>query len=148
MVPPLNGFSQSVRNMAWHETKTSRCLFSTSVMLRVKSDAFLTCTVIGNETYICHIEPECKQNMEQQYLSYTRMKKFHARQTVGKIMLPLLWVMKSVILEHYKEKGTNVNSTSYWNLNIQFKPVIHIKWQELLSNGVCLQTQWCFPSQC
>ena len=54
-------------------------------------------------------------------------------------MLAVFWDSQGVLLEHYLERGTTVNSVGYSEmLSTGLKPAIRIKRQGLLSSGVLL----------
>ena len=54
-------------------------------------------------------------------------------------MLTICWDSQGVILEHYLERGTTVNSVRYSEmLSTELKPAIRTKRRGLLSSGVLL----------
>jgi histone-lysine N-methyltransferase SETMAR len=57
----------------------------------------------------------------------------------GEVMLTLSWGSQGVILEHYLERDTTVNSVRYSEmLSTKLKPAIRTKRRGLLSTGVLL----------
>ena len=66
-------------------------------------------------------------------------KKFKSPLSARKVMLTIFWDSQGVILEHYLERGTTVNSVWYSEmLSTELKPAIRTKRQGLLSSGVLL----------
>jgi len=54
-------------------------------------------------------------------------------------MLTIFWDSQGVILEHYLERGTTVNSVVYSEmLSTELKPAIRTKRRGLMSSGVLL----------
>jgi len=105
-----------------------------------KGEAFLTRIVTGDETWVHHFAPESKrQTMEWKHLGSPVKKKFKSQPSAGKVMLTIFWDSQGIILEHYLERGTAVNSVWYSEmLSTELKPAIRTKRQGLLSSGVLL----------
>jgi hypothetical protein len=74
---------------------------------------------------------------EWKYLGSSVKKKFKSQPSVGKVMLTLFWDSQKVILEHYLERGTRVNSVRYSEMmSTKLKPAIRTKHRGLFSTGV------------
>jgi hypothetical protein len=96
--------------------------------------------VTGNETQLYHYEPPSKHhNMEWKYTSLSRTKKFKSVPSASKAMLMLFQDFNGPILKHYQDCGQVVSSVWYCAvLEWEFKPTIHIKCKEMLTDGVVL----------
>jgi hypothetical protein len=79
-----------------------------------EGDRFLERTVMGDETWIHHYKPESKrQSMKWKHLHLPSKQKFRMHPTAGKFMLAVFWVSQGLLLEHYKERDSTVNSSLY-----------------------------------
>ena len=64
-------------------------------------------------------------------------KKLKGQPYARKLMLTIFWVSQGVILGHYLERGTTVNSVGYSEmLSTELRPAIRTKCRGLLSSGV------------
>jgi len=93
---------------------------------REEGDNFLQQIVTGGEAWIHHNEPESKrQSMQWKHPSSPVTKEFKTQSSAGKLMLTVFWDSHCPILESYKECGTTVTSTTYFEmLRREFKPAI------------------------
>ena len=105
-----------------------------------KGDAFLHRIVIGDESWVCHYEPESKrQSMQWKHPSSPANKKFKTQASAGKTMLTIFWDVNGCILVHFQEKGQTVTSVRYSNMLVnELKPAIRSKHWGLLSKRVLL----------
>jgi hypothetical protein len=94
----------------------------------------------GDETWVCHFEPESKQqSMQWKHTSPPPTKKLKNVPSAKKVMLILFWDINGPTLEHYMEHGQTVNSERYSAmLKDKLKPAIHSKRRGLLSKTVLL----------
>jgi len=88
--------------------------------------AFLTQIVTGDEMWVHHFAPESKrQSMEWKHPGSPVKKKFKGQPSARKVMLTVFWDSQGVLLEHYLERGTTVNSVGYSEmLSTELKPAI------------------------
>jgi hypothetical protein len=100
-----------------------------------EGDIFLRQTGTGEEMWIHHYTPESKCRSMTWRLPLK--KEFKTQPSARKVKLTHLWDAQGSILEHYKEKGTTVNSLQYsemlWDL---LKPDIRTKLQGLLLKDI------------
>jgi hypothetical protein len=72
-----------------------------------EGDHCLERIVMGDETWIHHYEPDCKHPH-----SPTK-KEFSTHPTAGRLMLTVFWNSQQLLMEHYQERGSTVNSAHY-----------------------------------
>ena len=61
-----------------------------------------------------HFAPESKRHsMEWKHPGSPVKKTFKSHPSVGKVILTIFWDSQGLILEHYLERGTTVNSVRY-----------------------------------
>jgi len=91
-----------------------------------KGDAFLHRIVIGDESWVCHYEPESKrQSMQWKHLLSPANKKFNTQASAGKVMLTIFWDVNGPILVHFQEKGQTLTSARYSAMLVnELKPTI------------------------
>jgi len=66
-------------------------------------------------------------------------KNSKSQPSARKVMFKVFWDSQGVLLEHYLERGTTVNSVGYSEmLSTELKPAIRTKRRGLLSSGVLL----------
>ena len=105
-----------------------------------KGEAFLTRIVTGDETWVHHFAPESKrQSMEWKHPGSPVKKKFKSQPSARKVMLTIFWDSQGVILEHYLERDTTLDSVGYNEmLSTELKPAIRTK-----CRGLCRQVFCC-----
>jgi len=105
-----------------------------------EGEAFLTRIVNGDETWVHHFAPESKrQSMEWKHPGSPVKKKFKGQTFARKVMLSIFWDSQGILLEHYLERGTTVNSVGCSEMqSTELKPEIRTKRRGLLSSGVLL----------
>jgi hypothetical protein len=95
-----------------------------------EGDYCLERIVTGDETCIHHYNPDCKHPH-----SPTK-KEFIMHPTAGSLMLTVFWNSPQLLMEHYQERGSTVNSTDYSEMLCdETKPVIRSQRRGLLSEG-------------
>ena len=73
----------------------------------------------GDKTWIHHYEPDCKRPH-----SPTK-KEFNMHPNAGRLMLTVFWDSQQLLLEHYQERGSTVNSAQYSEMQCdEIKPAI------------------------
>ena len=92
-------------------------------------DIFLDRIITGYETCVHHYEPESKrQRMEWKHPQSPCKKKLRTQPSAGKLMFTVFWDSQGPVLEHYKERGTTINSARYSEmLTNRMKPAIRSK---------------------
>jgi len=84
-----------------------------------EGDHCLERIIMQDETWIHHYEPDCKHPH-----SPTK-KKFKMHPTAGRLMLTVFWDLQWLLLEHYQERGSTVNSAHYSEMQCdEIKPAI------------------------
>jgi hypothetical protein len=110
---------------------------SHSIFAALWRSALLDRTVTGNEMWLQHLDAENKRRT---------MGWKHPRSPLSplpKILLTFFWDRKGPILEHYQEKGQNVNNETYPAIRkVKFKPAVRNNRRGLLSN-CSLASQQC-----
>jgi hypothetical protein len=103
-------------------------------------DPFLEIIFTGDETWIHHYEPGSKhKSMEWKYPHSTVKKKFKAQPAAGKVMLTGFWDSQRLLLEHFQERCSTVNSVVCSEmLRDKLKPAIGNKRRGRLSKGAVL----------
>jgi len=94
---------------------------------------------MGDETWVHYHQPETKKASKEWHHTSPKPKKFHTQPSAGKVMLPLLWDERGVILERYMPRGNTVTSATYADLKNHLHPAIKSKQHGRLSRGVLLQ---------
>jgi hypothetical protein len=72
-----------------------------------EGDHCLERIVMGDETWIHHYEPDCKHPH-----SPTK-KEFNTHPTAGRLLLTVFWITQQLLMKHYQERGSTVNSAYY-----------------------------------
>ena len=73
--------------------------------------------------------------------SFTRQEKVQMNPTAGRLMLTVFWDSQGLLLEHYQERGSTVNSAHNSEvLCDKLKPAIQSKQRGLLSAALCCYT--------
>lgn len=105
-----------------------------------EGDSFLNRIITGDETWVHYYEPESKrQSMEWKHPKSPTTKKFRSLPSAGKLMLTVFWDSQGVVLEHYQQSGSTINSAGYSGMLVdRLKPAIRSKRRGRLSEGVVL----------
>ena len=101
-------------------------------------DVFLDRIITGDETWVHHYEQESKR--QSTYWNHPQSpckKNFKTQPSAGKLKLTVFWDSQGPVLEHYKERGTTINSQRYSEmLTGRQKPAIRSKRRGLLAKYV------------
>ena len=105
-----------------------------------EGDTFLDRIITGDETWVHHYEPQCKwQIMEWKHLQSPIRKNFNSQPSARKLTLTVFWDSQGAVQEHYKERGSTINSAHYSEMLIdRLKPEIRSKCWGQLSKGIVL----------
>ena len=121
-------------------TRPSLC---SALLKRFRSkDGFLLRLVTVDETWIHYYEPENKAQSRQWVGSGSpRPKKFKTLPSAGKMMAPVFWDVKGVIVLDFLPKRSTITGVYYANLLDQLRTAVREKHQGKLSKGVLLQQE-------
>ncbi|KAL4126639.1 hypothetical protein QTP88_010851 [Uroleucon formosanum] len=102
-------------------------------------DNFLKSIVTGDETWVAHYTPETKRQSEQwRHTTSPSTKKFKTTISAKKIMAPVFWDNKDIILIEYLPQGETINAARYCKTLKKLRRAIQNKRRGLLTSGVCL----------
>jgi histone-lysine N-methyltransferase SETMAR len=75
-----------------------------------------------DETWLCHYDPETKQqSIEWQHSGSPRPKKFPVQKSDGKVLASIFWDQGGILLIDYLPKGQTINAEYYSSLMVQLK---------------------------
>ena len=77
-----------------------------------------------NETWLCHYDPETKQqSMEWRHSGSPRPKKFRVQKSAGKVLASILGDQDGILLVDYLPKGQTINAEYYSSLLVQLTEI-------------------------
>jgi histone-lysine N-methyltransferase SETMAR len=104
-----------------------------------KGDEFLDSIVTGDETWVFHHTPESKQlSMEWCHTQSPTKKKFKTSTSTKKIMTPVFWDRKGVLLVDFMPHGTTINAAAYCETLKRLRRAIQNRRRGMLTCGVTL----------
>jgi len=77
-----------------------------------------------NETWLCHYDPETKQqSMEWRHSGSLRPKKFRVQKSAGNVLASIFWDQDGILLIDYLPKGQTINAEYYSSLLVQLTEI-------------------------
>jgi [histone H3]-lysine36 N-dimethyltransferase SETMAR len=133
--------SRWVPKMLTDVHKTKRLGSSLTFLTRYSEEGneFLSKIVTDDETWVCHVTPESKQqSMEWRHsLSPTR-KKFKTTLSARKIMCTVFWDRQGILLVEFLPKGQTINAQRYCQTLRKLRRAIQNRRRGMLSQGLVL----------
>jgi len=81
-----------------------------------------------DETWLCHYDPETKQNSTKwRHSGSPRSKKFRVQKSAGKVLASIFWDQDGILLIDYLPKSQTINTEYYSSLLVQMKDVLKDK---------------------
>jgi len=94
--------------------------------------------VTMNETWLCHYDPETKQqSMEWRHSGSSHPKKFRVQKSAGKFLASIFWDQDGILLIDYLPKGQTINAEYYLSLLLQLKDILKEKRRGNFTMGSC-----------
>lgn len=104
-----------------------------------EGDEFLNRIVTGDETWVCHITPESKQQtMEWRHSQSPKKQKFKTTLSTRKIMCTVFWDRKGILLVDFLPRGDTINAERYCETLRKLRRAIQNKRRGMLSEGIVL----------
>jgi len=89
---------------------------------------FLSRLVTMDETWLCHYDPETKQqSMEWRQSGSPCPKIFRVQKSAGKVLASIFWDQDGILLIDYLPKGQTINAEYYSSLLVQLKDILKEK---------------------
>jgi hypothetical protein len=67
-----------------------------------------------HETWLCHYDPETKQqSMERQHSASPRTKKFRVQKSARKVLASIFWDQGGILFIDYLPNGQTINAEYY-----------------------------------
>ena len=96
--------------------------------LRRDPNDFLSLLVTMDKTWLCHYDPETKQqSMEWRHSGSPHPKKFRVQKSAGKVLASIFWDQDGILLIDYLPKGQTINAEYYSSLLVQLKDILKVK---------------------
>jgi len=90
-----------------------------------------------DETWLCHYDPETKQqSMEWRHSDSRRPKKFRVQKSAGKVLVSIFCDQDGILLIEYLPKGQTINAEYYSSLLVQLKDILKVKRRGKFAKGV------------
>jgi hypothetical protein len=81
-----------------------------------------------DETWLCHYDPETKQQIvEWWHSSSLHPKKLRMQKSAGKVLALIFWDQDGTLLIDYLPKGQTINAEYYSSLLVQLKDILKEK---------------------
>jgi len=106
------------------DQKRQRCQSSEQRLEFFRRDPndFLSRLVAMDETWLCHYDPETKQqSVEWRHNGSRRPQKFRAQKSSGKVLASIFGDQDGILLIDCLPKAQTVNAEYYWSLLVQLK---------------------------
>jgi len=98
---------------------------------------FLSRLVTMDETWLCHYDPETKQqSMEGRHSGTPRPKRFRVQKSSGKVLASIFWNQDGILLNDYVPKGQTINTEYYSSLLVRVKDSLKEKHGGEFTKGV------------
>jgi len=93
--------------------------------------------VTMDETWLCHYDPDTKQqSLEWRHSGPPRPKKFRVQKSAGKVLASIFWDQDGILLIDYLPTGQTINAEYYSSLLVQFKDILKGKRRGNVTKGV------------
>jgi len=136
-----------VRKCLNADQKRQRCQTSEQIWNFFGAIQMISCRarlVTMNETWLCHYDPETKQqSMEWRHSGSSHPKKFRVQKSAGKFLASIFWDQDGILLIDYLPKGQTINAEYYLSLLLQLKDILKEKRRGNFTMGSCFT--WQFP---
>ncbi|KFD68814.1 hypothetical protein M514_19055 [Trichuris suis] len=107
--------------------------------LTAKKEDFLRRIVTGDEVWLCHYDPESKQQSRQwKHVNSPRPKRARLEPRLGKILATIFWDAEGILLIDYMEDGGTITGKYYANFLLQLREEIKEERRRKLSRKVLL----------
>jgi hypothetical protein len=81
-----------------------------------------------DETWLCHYDPETKQqSIEWRHSGFPRPKNFRVQKFAGKGLVSIFWDQDGIIFIDYLSKGQTIKAQCYSSLLVQLKDILKEK---------------------
>jgi len=121
------------------DQKRQRCQSSEQCLEFFRRDPndFLSRLVAMDETWLCHYDPETKQqSVEWLHSGSPHPKKFRVEKSAGKVLASIFWDLDGILLIDYVPKGQTINAEYYSSLLVQLKDILKKKARGKFTKGV------------
>jgi len=121
------------------DQKRQRCHSSEQILqfFRRHPNDFLSRLVTMDETWLCHCDPETKQQlMEWRHSASPRPEKFRVQKSDGKFLASIFWDQDSILHIDYLPKGQTINAEYYSSLLVRLKSILKEKRRGKVIKGV------------
>ena len=130
-----------VRKCLNADQKRQRCQTSEQIWNFFGAIQMISCRarlVTMNETWLCHYDPETKQqSMEWRHSGSSHPKKFRVQKSAGKFLASIFWDQDGILLIDYLPKGQTINAEYYLSLLLQLKDILKEKRRGNFTMGSC-----------
>ena len=113
------------------DQKRQRCQSSEQIWNFFGATQMISCRarlVTMDETWLCHYNPETKQqSMEWRHSGSHRPKKLRVQKPAGNVLASIFGDLDGILLIYYLPKGQTINAEYYSSLLVQSKDILREK---------------------